>query len=186
MDNSKSVLLKIANLYAEQLMSDLTLEVAGVGYPAHRLILCASSEVFQVSLYLYLIIVSSVWFSYILDLVQLLRNHFIISTCWSSSTRVRQYYSECVVQQSNILLDKYWNFSLGCQWNTFNIVSQTKIIIICIMYFTLCGNRIQIDNPCSDIINVPHMNLIYLSHVFVYAQSIILFNLSLFLIFFFM
>ncbi|XP_026330324.1 BTB/POZ domain-containing protein 17 [Hyposmocoma kahamanoa] len=49
-DNSKSVLLKIANLYAEQLMSDLTLEVGGVGYPAHRLILCASSEVFQVML----------------------------------------------------------------------------------------------------------------------------------------
>ncbi|KAI8421237.1 hypothetical protein MSG28_008295 [Choristoneura fumiferana] len=49
-DNSKSVLLKIANLYAEQLMSDLVLEVGGVGYPAHRLILCASSEVFQVML----------------------------------------------------------------------------------------------------------------------------------------
>ncbi|XP_053605812.1 BTB/POZ domain-containing protein 17 [Plodia interpunctella] len=49
-DNSKSVLLKIATLYAEQLMSDLTLQVAGVGYPAHRLILCASSEVFQVML----------------------------------------------------------------------------------------------------------------------------------------
>ncbi|CAH2040154.1 unnamed protein product, partial [Iphiclides podalirius] len=49
-DNSKSVLLKIATLYAEQLMSDLTLEVGGVGYPAHRLILCASSEVFQVML----------------------------------------------------------------------------------------------------------------------------------------
>ncbi|CAG4946206.1 unnamed protein product [Colias eurytheme] len=49
-DNSKSVLHKIANLYAEQLMSDLVLEVGGVGYPAHRLILCASSEVFQVML----------------------------------------------------------------------------------------------------------------------------------------
>ncbi|XP_063827220.1 BTB/POZ domain-containing protein 17 [Ostrinia nubilalis] len=49
-DNSKSVLLKIATLYAEQLMSDLVLEVAGVGYPVHRLILCASSEVFQVML----------------------------------------------------------------------------------------------------------------------------------------
>lgn len=48
-DNSKSVLHKIANLYAEQLMSDLVLEVGGVGYPSHRLILCASSEVFQVS-----------------------------------------------------------------------------------------------------------------------------------------
>ncbi|XP_050678011.1 BTB/POZ domain-containing protein 17 [Leptidea sinapis] len=49
-DNSKSVLLKIATLYAEQLMSDMVLEVGGVGYPAHRLILCASSEVFQVML----------------------------------------------------------------------------------------------------------------------------------------
>ncbi|XP_045449062.1 BTB/POZ domain-containing protein 17 [Melitaea cinxia] len=49
-DNSQSVLLKIATLYAEQLMSDLILEVGGVGYPAHRLILCASSEVFQVML----------------------------------------------------------------------------------------------------------------------------------------
>nr|XP_032515909.1 BTB/POZ domain-containing protein 17 [Danaus plexippus plexippus] len=49
-DNSKSVLLKIATLYAEQLMSDLILEVAGVSYPAHRLILCASSEVFQIML----------------------------------------------------------------------------------------------------------------------------------------
>ncbi|XP_063387473.1 BTB/POZ domain-containing protein 17 [Cydia fagiglandana] len=49
-DNSSSVLLKIATLYAEQLMSDLVLEVGGVAYPAHRLILCASSEVFQVML----------------------------------------------------------------------------------------------------------------------------------------
>ncbi|KAH9628110.1 hypothetical protein HF086_018326 [Spodoptera exigua] len=49
-DNSKCVLYKIATLYAEQLMSDLTLEVGGVGYPSHRLILCASSEVFQVML----------------------------------------------------------------------------------------------------------------------------------------
>lgn len=49
-DNSQSVLLKIANLYAEQLMSDLVLVVDGVGYPAHRLILCASSEVFHVML----------------------------------------------------------------------------------------------------------------------------------------
>ncbi|KAJ2947321.1 hypothetical protein O0L34_g17034 [Tuta absoluta] len=49
-DNSKSVLNKIATLYAEQLMSDLTLEVGGAMFPAHRLILCASSEVFQVML----------------------------------------------------------------------------------------------------------------------------------------
>ncbi|GBP21594.1 hypothetical protein EVAR_9779_1 [Eumeta japonica] len=49
-DNSKCVLMKIATLYAEQLMSDLILEVGGISYPAHRLILCASSEVFQVML----------------------------------------------------------------------------------------------------------------------------------------
>lgn len=49
-DNSQSMLLKIATLYAEQLMSDLTLIVGGVKYSAHRLILCASSEVFQVML----------------------------------------------------------------------------------------------------------------------------------------
>ncbi|KAG7310153.1 hypothetical protein JYU34_004706 [Plutella xylostella] len=49
-DNSKCVLQKIATLYADQLMSDLVLEVGGVSYPAHRLILCANSEVFQVML----------------------------------------------------------------------------------------------------------------------------------------
>ncbi|XP_041968036.1 BTB/POZ domain-containing protein 17 [Aricia agestis] len=49
-DNSKSVLHKIATLYAEQLMSDLILEVGGTEYPAHRLILCATSEVFQIML----------------------------------------------------------------------------------------------------------------------------------------
>jgi len=50
MNNSTSVLLKIANLYAEQLMSDIILVVDNVKYPAHRVILCASSEVFQVML----------------------------------------------------------------------------------------------------------------------------------------
>lgn len=48
MNNSTSVLLKIANLYAEQLMSDICLVVDNNRYPAHRVILCASSEVFQV------------------------------------------------------------------------------------------------------------------------------------------
>jgi hypothetical protein len=42
------VLLKIASLYTERLMSDICLVVGGTEYPAHRLILCASSEVFQV------------------------------------------------------------------------------------------------------------------------------------------
>ncbi|XP_058825959.1 BTB/POZ domain-containing protein 17 [Topomyia yanbarensis] len=50
MNNSKGVLLKIANLYAEQLMSDVVLVVGSNRYPAHRVILCASSDVFQVML----------------------------------------------------------------------------------------------------------------------------------------
>jgi len=50
-DNSISVLAKIASLYAEQLMSDINLVVGGKNYPAHRLILCATSEVFQVKIY---------------------------------------------------------------------------------------------------------------------------------------
>lgn len=50
MNNSQSVLEKIANLYAEQLMSDIILVVGNEQYPAHRVILCASSEVFQVML----------------------------------------------------------------------------------------------------------------------------------------
>lgn len=49
-DNSNHVLVKIATLYAEKLMNDICLIVGGVEYPAHRLILCASSEVFQVML----------------------------------------------------------------------------------------------------------------------------------------
>lgn len=49
-DNSHHVLLKIATLYADRLMNDITLVVNGTDYPAHRLILCASSDVFQVML----------------------------------------------------------------------------------------------------------------------------------------
>lgn len=50
MNNATSVLHKIANMYAEQLMSDICLVVGDNRYPAHRVILCASSEVFQVML----------------------------------------------------------------------------------------------------------------------------------------
>lgn len=49
-DNSTSVLEKIAGLYAERLMSDIVLVVGQREFPAHRLILCASSDVFQVML----------------------------------------------------------------------------------------------------------------------------------------
>ncbi|XP_022224820.1 BTB/POZ domain-containing protein 17 [Drosophila obscura] len=50
MIDASSVLNKIAHLYAEQLMSDIVLLVDGKEYPAHRVILCASSDVFQVML----------------------------------------------------------------------------------------------------------------------------------------
>uniref|UniRef100_A0A182N0Y7 BTB domain-containing protein n=1 Tax=Anopheles dirus TaxID=7168 RepID=A0A182N0Y7_9DIPT len=50
LQNTTSVLQKIANLYAERLMSDVTLVVGKARYPAHRIILCASSDVFQVML----------------------------------------------------------------------------------------------------------------------------------------
>ncbi|KAJ9577327.1 hypothetical protein L9F63_006071 [Diploptera punctata] len=46
-DNSATVLHKIAALYKESWMSDISLVVGGTQYRAHRLILCASSEVFQ-------------------------------------------------------------------------------------------------------------------------------------------
>lgn len=45
-DNSVTVITKIAKLYAERLMSDVVLVVGKTEYPSHRLILCASSEVF--------------------------------------------------------------------------------------------------------------------------------------------
>jgi len=50
MIDANSVLNKIAHLYADQLMSDIVLLVDGKEYPAHRVILCASSDVFQVML----------------------------------------------------------------------------------------------------------------------------------------
>jgi len=50
MDNSSEVVTKIAGIYAERLMSDVILVVGDQELPAHRLILCASSDVFQVML----------------------------------------------------------------------------------------------------------------------------------------
>lgn len=45
--DEKSVLLKVAGLYASHLLSDISLVVGENRYPAHRVILSASSEVFQ-------------------------------------------------------------------------------------------------------------------------------------------
>ncbi|CAO1393264.1 unnamed protein product [Diamesa hyperborea] len=49
-EDTGSVLLKVANLYAAHLLSDICLVVGANRYPAHRVILSASSEVFQVML----------------------------------------------------------------------------------------------------------------------------------------
>ena len=59
---------KIASLYAERLMSDLILVVGKQELPAHRLILCASSEVFQVSALVFL------WIKYMSPLQVMLMN----------------------------------------------------------------------------------------------------------------
>ncbi|GLV38534.1 Transport and Golgi organization 10 [Carabus blaptoides fortunei] len=49
-DDSNIILERIKQLHREQLMTDVTLVVAGRDYPAHRLMLCLSSDVFQVML----------------------------------------------------------------------------------------------------------------------------------------
>lgn len=49
-DNSALMMERIAQLYADRLLSDLTLIVGKKKYNAHRLILCTSSDVFQVML----------------------------------------------------------------------------------------------------------------------------------------
>jgi hypothetical protein len=50
-DNSSMVINKMATLYAEKIMSDICLVVGNVEYASHRLILCASSDVFQIMLH---------------------------------------------------------------------------------------------------------------------------------------
>ena len=50
-DNSTMIISKMATLYAEKIMSDITLVVGNSEYPSHKLILCASSEVFQIMLH---------------------------------------------------------------------------------------------------------------------------------------
>lgn len=49
-DNSSLMMERIAQLYADRLLSDLTLIVGESKYTVHRLILCTSSDVFQVML----------------------------------------------------------------------------------------------------------------------------------------
>ena len=50
-DNSNMIINKMATLYAEKIMSDITLVVGNIEYPSHKLILCASSDVFQIMLH---------------------------------------------------------------------------------------------------------------------------------------
>ena len=49
-DNGSEIITKIARLYAEKLLSDVSLRIGDRVFPAHRLILCASSDVFEVML----------------------------------------------------------------------------------------------------------------------------------------
>ena len=51
-DNSNMIINKMATLYAEKIMSDIILVVGNVEYPSHKLILCASSDVFQIMLHM--------------------------------------------------------------------------------------------------------------------------------------
>ncbi|XP_025424314.1 BTB/POZ domain-containing protein 17-like isoform X2 [Sipha flava] len=46
-DNSNALLKKIQNVYVNRLLTDITLVVGGVSYPAHRFMLCISSDVFE-------------------------------------------------------------------------------------------------------------------------------------------
>ena len=50
-DNSRMIINKMATLYAEKIMSDIILVVGNAEYPSHKLILCASSDVFQIMLH---------------------------------------------------------------------------------------------------------------------------------------
>ncbi|KAJ8953748.1 hypothetical protein NQ318_015404 [Aromia moschata] len=49
-DNSENILKVLNKLYAEKEMCDVLLKVGNNQFAAHRLILCASSDVFQVML----------------------------------------------------------------------------------------------------------------------------------------
>ncbi|KAE8751315.1 hypothetical protein FOCC_FOCC001886 [Frankliniella occidentalis] len=49
-DNSSAVLKNISSLHSDKVLCDVCLVVGGKEYPAHRLILCASSEVFRIML----------------------------------------------------------------------------------------------------------------------------------------
>jgi len=50
MDNSGEVVTKIANLFGDMLTSDVILVVGEEKFPAHKVILCASSDVFKIML----------------------------------------------------------------------------------------------------------------------------------------
>ena len=50
-DNSKIIIQKMATLFADKIMSDIILVVGKTEYPSHKLILCTSSDVFQIMLH---------------------------------------------------------------------------------------------------------------------------------------
>lgn len=50
-DNSRMIINRMATLYAEKIMNDIILVIGNDEYPSHKLILCASSDVFQIMLH---------------------------------------------------------------------------------------------------------------------------------------
>ena len=92
MDNSSEVVTKIAGIYAERLMSDVILVVGKQELAAHRLILCASSEVFQIML------MSTNWTESSerkivlkVSLTYCLPLHLILSICFRRVQSVRRF-----------------------------------------------------------------------------------------------
>ncbi|XP_060862150.1 BTB/POZ domain-containing protein 17 [Metopolophium dirhodum] len=103
-DNSNALLKKIQNVYANKLLNDITLVVGGISYPAHRFMLCISSDVFETML------MNSTWSDSHQEVIELQE----VPQCIEVFPVFLQYFYTGVItlEQSNImpmlvLADKY-------------------------------------------------------------------------------
>ncbi|VVC33018.1 BTB/POZ domain,SKP1/BTB/POZ domain,BTB/Kelch-associated [Cinara cedri] len=103
-DNSNVLLKKINNVYSNQQLNDITLVVGGISYPAHRFMLCISSDVFETML------MSSKWSDSHQEVIELQE----VQQCIEIFPIFLQYFYTGVIslEQSNImpiivLADKY-------------------------------------------------------------------------------
>ncbi|XP_015370898.1 PREDICTED: BTB/POZ domain-containing protein 17 [Diuraphis noxia] len=103
-DNSNALLKKIQNVYANKLLNDITLIVGGISYPAHRFMLCISSDVFETML------MNSIWSDSHQEVIELQE----VPQCIEVFPVFLQYFYTGVItlEQSNImpmlvLADKY-------------------------------------------------------------------------------